>query len=310
MKRTILTILVIVIAAAGLRAQNPATPDETYMFAQRDTCDLYLDFYKSPSAKADAPTVVYVFGGGFKNGTRDKVHARTWFTSLLDKGWNVASIDYRLGLKGVKDAGVSKAFIDNLKNAIDIAVEDLYSATAYLVENADALGIDPERIVISGSSAGAITVLQAEWYRSRGYSIADTLPDGFHYAGVMGFSGAVLSLRGKARFGADSCPIAMFHGTDDKIVPYSKIAVLTIHFDGSSQLAKYFRKTSQPYRIYRIAGHTHEIADSMNYLTEQVESFIEEDVIKGLGTRLDETVENSPIPIPEWAKADYKSLYD
>ncbi len=52
--------------------------------------------------------------------------------------------------------------ISTMKNAVDMAVDDLYLATSYVLEHAEHWQIDPRRIIISGSSAGAITVLQAE----------------------------------------------------------------------------------------------------------------------------------------------------
>ena len=122
------------------------------------------------------------------------------------------TVDYRLGLKGVR--GVTQTeFAGLLDNAIRMAVEDLFSATEYLVKNGKSMGIDPDNLVVTGPSAGAITVQQAEWVlcnraaagrpgvagrpssdaRFGGLCdyghVADALPEGFNYKGIMAFCG-------------------------------------------------------------------------------------------------------------------------
>ena len=114
------------------------------------------------------------------------------------------TIDYRLGLKGVR--GVTQTeFAGLLDKAIRMAVADLFSATEYLVKNGKSMGIDPDNIVVTGSSAGAITVQQAEWVLcnraasgrpGRALSsglcnydhVADGLPKDSNYKGVMAFA--------------------------------------------------------------------------------------------------------------------------
>lgn len=50
-----------------------------------------------------------------------------------------------------------------MARTISMAVEDLYDATAFIVDKADEWGIDSSQIVACGSSAGAITVLHGEY---------------------------------------------------------------------------------------------------------------------------------------------------
>ena len=74
-------------------------------------------------------------------------------------------------------------------NAVNIAVEDLFSATLFVLENAEQWQIDTEKIITSGSSAGAISVLQAENAICNRTSSAAVLPQGFNYAGVISYAG-------------------------------------------------------------------------------------------------------------------------
>ena len=314
MKRFITLFVIIAISATSLFAQK-ADPDGTYMFAQRDGQDLFLDFYKPSAAgieKAsgkEMPTIIFIFGGSFSHGSRDADSHRRWFQMMIDEGYSVASIDYRLGMKDVRNAGVNMQFIKNLQHAIDIAVEDLYAATNFLIDNHEELGINPEMLVPAGSSAGAITALQAEWHISNADKQASVLPEGFNYAGVMAFSGAVLSMNGKVKFGKSACPLGLFHGTVDKMVPYNKISLAGIHFDGSSYLEKSLKKNRRTYHIYRYADHGHEVSISMPWMMREILEFLDEEVIRKVGSSSDTTVDDSPMPTPDWAKADFKTLY-
>ena len=296
-------------APAGIAAEKAAEPEGTYLYAHHDGQDLFLDLYHSPKHSPEKPTLIYIFGGGFKDGARDRQAHRVWFNDMLELGYNVVSIDYRLGLKDASDAGVNKKFIRQLENAIDLAVEDLFSATLFLIENSDELNIDADNLVLAGASAGAITALQAEWYISNSSPKASILPRGFNYSGVMAFSGAVFSRKGKVRFGTNMCPTALFHGTADTMVPYDKISFLRLHFDGSNQLAKQLVKDGKSFRIYRYTGNGHEISVAMPHIMDQILPFLEEDVIKKAGSSVDATVDNPDIPVPDWAMDDYKSLY-
>lgn len=314
MKRTIASIVILFTSAVLLFAQR-ADPDGTYMFAQREGQDLFLDFYKpseaglEKAAGKEMPTLIFIFGGSFSHGSRDADSHRRWFQMMLDEGYSVASIDYRLGMKDVSNAGVNMQFIKALQHAIDIAVEDLYAATNFLIDNHDELGINPEMLVPAGSSAGAITALQAEWHISNGDKEAAILPAGFNYAGVMAFSGAVLSMHGKVKFGKAACPLGLFHGTADKMVPYNKISVMGLHFDGSSFLERSLRKSKRTYHLYRYADHGHEVSISMPWMMREILGFLDEEVIRKVGSSSDTTVDDSPMPTPDWAKADFKALY-
>ncbi len=266
-------------------AQNALiNPDATYMFAQRDTCDLFMDVYQ-PAAGSERtigglekPTVIFMFGGGFIEGTRDDEGYHNWFKQLTDKGFRLISIDYRLGLKGSTKVGVAQ--VNVLDKAIHMAVEDLFSATNYIIDNAEELGVDPANIVISGSSAGAISVMQAEYEISRGTSWASVLPSGFNYAGVMSFAGAILSREGKVDFKKPACPVMMLHGTSDDLVPYKQIKVFNLGFFGGGKLVERFEKYGLNYNMYHFVGNGHEIAGSMDKTLDLQMKFIENNVMQ------------------------------
>lgn len=259
-------------------------PDATYMYAQRDTCSLYLDIYepaKENTVTADGlekPTIVFMFGGGFIAGERDNKSYNKWFNEMKNDGYRVVSIDYRLGLKGAKKVGIAQVKL--LDKAIHMAVEDLFSATNFMIENAESLNINPDNIVISGSSAGAISVMQAEYELSNRTKWAQILPEDFNYAGVMSFSGAILSREGKVNYKNRPCPTLMLHGTADELVPYKQIAFFNIGFFGGGKLVKRFEKFGFNYNMYHFIEYGHEVAGSMETTVDLQKKFLECNVMK------------------------------
>ena len=285
MKR-LLTILTAVLLGASAYAQGSLlSPDGTYLYARRDTCDLFMDVYDPADGSEETfmgiqkPTILFMFGGGFIRGTRDDESYNSWFRMLTENGYRVISIDYRLGLKGTTKVGVAQ--VNVLDKAIHMAVEDLFSATNFIIDNADQFGIDPSDIVISGSSAGAISVMQAEYEIANRTEWASVLPEGFNYAGVMSFSGAILSRKGKVKYETAPCPTMMLHGTADEVVPYRQIALFNLGFFGGGKLVERFKKFGYDYNMYHFIDYGHEIAGSMYSTLELQMKFLESNVIQG-----------------------------
>lgn len=291
MIRKAITLMTAVLAfslistAAGGPAEDFISPDGTYLFAQRDTCDLFMDVYNPAKGSEtcfqgkEKPTVIFMFGGGFIRGTRDDQSYHKWFRQLTENGYRVVSIDYRLGLKGSTKVGVAQ--VNVLDKAIHMAVEDLFSATEFIIDNAAELGIDPYNMIISGSSAGAITVMQAEYEIANRTSWASALPEGFNYAGVMSFSGAILSREGKVDYKTSPCPTLMLHGTADELVPYRQIAFFNLGFFGGGKLVERFQKYGLNYNMYHFVDYGHEIAASMSTTLDLQLRFIETNIIQG-----------------------------
>ena len=273
------------ITSEALLAQEVSIkPDGTYLYAERDTCDLFMDVY-DPADGSEVtafglkkPTVIFMFGGGFIRGTRDDASYHRWFRQMTDNGYRVISIDYRLGLKGSDKVGVAQ--VNVLDKAIHLAVEDLFSATNFILENSEQLGVDPSNIVISGSSAGAISVMQAEYEIANRTEWASALPAGFNYAGVMSFSGAILSREGKVDFKNDPCPTLMLHGTIDELVPYDQIKVFNLGFFGGGKLVERFKKYGLSYNMYHFIDYGHEIAGSMDTTLDLQIKFLETNVMQ------------------------------
>jgi len=278
------TLAVLGMTVISTSATAQAMPDAEYLYAQRDTCSLFMDIYEPSKEKMhdenglEKPTIIFMFGGGFIHGTRNDASYSKWFQTMKEDGYRIVSIDYRLGLKGSNKVGVAQ--VNVLDKAIHMAVEDLFSATRFLIDNAEELGIDPGNIVISGSSAGAITVMQAEYEICNRTSWSKVLPEEFNYAGVMSFSGAILSREGKVDYKEPPCPTLMLHGTADKLVPYKQIAFFNLGFFGGGKLVKRFEKFGFNYNMYHFMDYGHEVAGSMGTTIDLQKKFLKCNVMQ------------------------------
>jgi predicted esterase len=259
---------------------------QTFTYAVKDSA-LKLDYYSKASlVNTKSPAVLFVFGGAFVGGHRDDTIYHRYFDTLISTGYKVISISYRLGLKGVTN--VSAFHTAPLRHAITMAVEDVYDATNWMIRQADSLGIDTSAIILSGSSAGAVTILEADFMKSNKKKEADVLPAGFNYAAAISFSGAVLSYDGKLNYKYSPAPALLFHGTADKIVPYHKIRLFNKGIYGSSFIAKVYRNAGYPYFIFRVKDMGHEISVIPMYTQLPVIlDFIREFVLKKKRYQLD-----------------------
>ena len=221
-----------------------------------------------------------MFGGGFIRGTRNDESYLPWFKAMTEDGYRIISIDYRLGLKGSNKVGVAQ--VNVLDKAIHMGVEDLFSATRFICDNAETLGINPSNIVIAGSSAGAIIAMQAEYEICNKTSWTEVLPEGFRYAGVMSFSGAILSREGKVDYKVHTpAPTLMLHGTADELVPYKQIAFFNLGFFGGGKLVERFKKFGYNFNMFHFIDYGHEVASSMNTTMDLQKRFLETNVIEG-----------------------------
>jgi len=98
----------------------------------RDLLDVFM-----PVGTRPAPVVVFFHGGGLLEG--DKAHGEILAARLLPAGIGVVSANYRLS------PGVMHP----------VHLQDAAAAFAWTVENIADYGGDPERIFVSGHSAGA-----------------------------------------------------------------------------------------------------------------------------------------------------------
>ena len=305
MRKYLTALLVLALLPLSLNAQ------QTYLVAHRDTCDLYMDVYQPVTDTVARPTILYVFGGGFVTGRRDDPYVLPWFKLLNENGYRVVSVDYRLGLKGVQMKFDLFHLIQSAKytkKAVDMGVEDVFASVRYLADNAEELGVDMDNIVIAGSSAGAMISLSCELEACNRTERAGVLPEGFHFAGVISFAGAIMSDTGKPSYRRTPCPQLLIHGTKDGAVAYGKMGFARWGMFGSSFLVdKVLKPAGFEYQIYRYVGHSHDMAANMMANWPEEKRFLEISVMGRQRLVIDSTLED-PV-MPSWESVTLDDIY-
>ncbi|MRX47180.1 alpha/beta hydrolase [Pedobacter puniceum] len=134
------------------------------------TSDRILDLYlpKSKADKISYPIFFFIHGGGFTGGDKN---VKDICTKMVNKGFAVVSINYRLTLKYKKAPGSSCSanmaeglpkngqFHPLLQTAINNASQDAAMALTWVKENAIKYNLDINKLVVSGGSAGSMTAL-------------------------------------------------------------------------------------------------------------------------------------------------------
>lgn len=126
----------LVISAADLTVPENIQFDQAIEYANPDDQHLKLNMARPKNAPGLLPAIVCIHGGGFRAGNRDSYNPL--LLKLAGKGYVAVSVSYRLAPKYPFPA----------------AIYDVKAAVRWLKANAPAYQIDPERIGVTGDSAG------------------------------------------------------------------------------------------------------------------------------------------------------------
>ena len=96
-----------------------------------------LDIIRPPAGTPAGPTIVWVHGGGFISGRRSDVE--NYLRVLAGQGFTVVNIDYAIAPEATYPT----------------PVRQVNTALGFLSREAARLGIDPNRLILAGDSAGA-----------------------------------------------------------------------------------------------------------------------------------------------------------
>ena len=204
--------------------------------------DLCLDIYRPQNdTLTKRPLVMFIYGGAYYFGSKDDKKITTWCRHFASLGYEVVSIDHRLGFFPSK-SGIGRAGYR--------AVQDAHAAMRFLVSHPEDYGIDTSMIFVGGSSSGAVTSLSLAFmtnesrpkYSRKGFLRSDLgdldtcgndIRTNFHIKGVVDLWGAISdtsALRGH------NVSILAIHGDADDIMPYG--------YDRPFSVAKPFNRLS------------------------------------------------------------------
>jgi acetyl esterase/lipase len=146
MKKLLLVLLFTASASAPFAQETPLgwaarlentyriLPNVTYLTASN--WDAKLDLFLTRTPDKPLPTILFIHGGGWTGGVKEGRDLA--ILPYLDMGLNVVNVEYRL-------ARVAPA---------PAAVEDCRCALRWVIQHAKEYGVDVNRLVVAGDSAG------------------------------------------------------------------------------------------------------------------------------------------------------------
>jgi acetyl esterase/lipase len=237
----------LLLAAAILacsKEEDPASPapvryrDKVFT-AVTETTVVYSSVYNlradvftpAGDAAVDRPIVILAHGGGFFSGNRNNFETRYWAMELAKRGYVTVSISYRLALTALDMLDSAKAISQVIKG-----VSDGRAAVRFFRQSAsqgNPFGIDPNKLFVGGTSAGAVLFVQQAYLRDTVEAephiryfldINGGLDGNSGNAGVSDAVMGVINLAGgiynTAYISPGEAPIWSVHGDADQTVPY------------------------------------------------------------------------------------------
>ncbi|WP_405607340.1 carboxylesterase family protein [Polaribacter sp. Asnod1-A03] len=231
--------------------------ERTYTYQRiKKEKNLKLDFYKPKKTKGKLPLLIYVHGGGFSGGDRKDRVSKDFAMEMVEHGYAVASISYRLTMKGIgfgctTNAALKIAAFNNVSKDISYAVQ-------YFLKHNRKFKIDTDKIILVGSSAGAEAVLNLAYVYDN--KILDT---NFKFAGIIAMAGATISIDKITT--ENAIPTQLFHGIKDNLVPYNiashhyckKNATGYLPLYGSKAIADKLKSIKKSFYLYSIKNGDH-----------------------------------------------------
>lgn len=139
MKKHIFIAMLLVFAVTRLFAQTYKFTTSTFVYKEVDGTALEMTVYKPVlSSLNKLPAIVFFFGGGWTSGTPN--HFKLQAEYLASRGIIAFCPDYR-----VKNRQGTSPFE---------CVKDARSAMRYVIKHSNQLGVDADKIVAAGGSAG------------------------------------------------------------------------------------------------------------------------------------------------------------
>lgn len=260
---------------------------------------LEMDVYMPQGdTETNRPVVLVAFGGSFIAGSRGDV--ADICESFAKMGYVAIANDYRIGFFFPNQETTVKAVLRGM--------HDMKACVRYLkktvAEDGNPYGIDPDRVIVGGVSAGAISATHAT-YMNKSSEIPPVLyPDTTALGGIEGTSGtpgyssdvfACYSMSGALHdtlyVEVGDPPLASIHETGDGTVPYGSQEVSVIGIptglfaSGSHDIHRYMESLGMPncflsYDVNQHVGYlNYDYEGSVQFVAEFMRDAVCGDVI-------------------------------
>ena len=233
MHRKLLTVTILLLAICSIASaqiakdiQYASSATDAYL---QERCK--LDVYAPEGAK-DLPVVVWFHGGGLTGGEKTSIPR-----DLKESNYVVVSANYRLIPKGT------------IANCID----DAAAAVAWAFENVARYGGSPDKIFLSGHSAGGYLIdmlgLDKRWLAKYGI-------DADRVAGLIPFSGQVLTHYSHR----NTIGMTPYQPLIDEYAPLAHVRkdappIVIISGDRNLELYGRYEETAYFWRLFQMVGH-------------------------------------------------------
>jgi acetyl esterase/lipase len=253
----LLALLVALVGSAGLvaAATLPASANDGVV-ERRDVTSM-VDAYLPRTPDGPSPAVLFVHGGGWNKGSRRwwAGHARRL---TAHTGWPTFTVDYRLDAERPWQAQQA----------------DVRGAVSWVREHARALGVDPDRVALVGSSAGGHLAMLAATTGAGARAVASlagvadlTVLGDSEVAGLAeGMLGASRDeaparwrdLSPVSHVDANDPPMLLVTSADDRLVPSTQ----------SATMARALADAGVPAELHVLPGTTHVLGSMAMPLVE------------------------------------------
>ena len=193
--------------------------------------DLTMDVYlPSDDDSARRPLFVIIHGGAFYIGDKQDNFIGEICSYMASLGYVAATINYRIGFYPLRSS-VEKAGYQ--------ALQDADAAIRYLVNNAQKYHVDPDRVFVAGTSAGAITALNVAYMKEanapRGalgecgsiHAVNGNVLPNYTVRAIGNLWGGVRDI---GMLMNERCPVVSFQSKNDPVLPYTYGAPFTETF--------------------------------------------------------------------------------
>ncbi|MFW6277215.1 MAG: alpha/beta hydrolase [Prolixibacteraceae bacterium] len=273
MNKSVLTVLFILWVTSGF-SQTDSVIHEKKVYKVIDGRELEVDVFYNENTKQSGmnPAIAFFHGGGWAFGAPSEFFGAC--ERYAKKGFITFSFEYRLSVN--EDGSYPHPDITPVE-----CTKDARTAIRWIRENAEQLGVAPDKIVASGQSAGGQLALSTAIIEDVN-ELTDNLAVSATPNALMIYSGTpntmeawadmllgdkreqIWSISPYHNLKPGLPPGIHFHGADDRTVPYWVVA----RFTGKT------RELDNYYDLIRIEGKEHYLGQGIekyaNYFTEEI----------------------------------------